>query len=58
MSAMRKMGVYLGLLEDADGDYAEPDNEYDEPARRTEPPRRARARTPRGQPRRASPPGA
>ena len=35
MSAMRKMGVYLGLLEDADGDYA--DAEYDEPARRTEP---------------------
>jgi cell division inhibitor SepF len=37
MSAMRKMGVYLGLLEDADGDYAEPHNEYDEPARRSEP---------------------
>ena len=37
MSAMRKMGVYLGLLEDADGDYAEPHNQYDEPARRTEP---------------------
>jgi cell division inhibitor SepF len=35
MSAMRKMGVYLGLLEDADGDYA--DAGYDEPARRTEP---------------------
>ena len=35
MSAMRKMGVYLGLLEDADGDYA--DTEYDEPARRAEP---------------------
>ncbi len=35
MSAMRKMGVYLGLLEDADGEYA--DTEYDEPARRTEP---------------------
>ena len=32
--AMRKMGVYLGLLEDADGDYAELDNDYDEPARR------------------------
>jgi cell division inhibitor SepF len=30
--AMRKMGVYLGLLEDADGEYA--DNEsYDEPTR-------------------------
>ena len=37
MSAMRKMGVYLGLLEDADGTYADPDNEYDEPARRPEP---------------------
>ena len=37
MSAMRKMGVYLGLLEDADGDYADPENEYDEPARRAEP---------------------
>ncbi len=37
MSAMRKMGVYLGLLEDADGDYADPENEYDEPARRSEP---------------------
>src|SRR5882757_8859326 len=32
--AMRKMGVYLGLLEDADGDYAELDNAYDEPTRR------------------------
>ena len=30
--AMRKMGVYLGLLEDADGEYAEPDLAYDEPA--------------------------
>jgi cell division inhibitor SepF len=42
MSAMRKMGVYLGLLEDADGEYAdvEPgygDVQYDEPARRDEP---------------------
>jgi len=37
MSAMRKMGVYLGLLEDADGDYADPDSEFDEPARRSEP---------------------
>ncbi len=37
MSAMRKMGVYLGLLEDADGEYAEPHNEYDEPVRRSEP---------------------
>jgi cell division inhibitor SepF len=36
MSAMRKMGVYLGLLEDADGNYADADTEYDEPARRTE----------------------
>lgn len=33
MSAMRKMGVYLGLLEDADGDYAEDDSNYDEPTR-------------------------
>lgn len=30
--AMRKMGVYLGLLEDAEGEYAELDTEYDEPA--------------------------
>jgi len=30
--AMRKMGVYLGLLEDAEGEYAELDNGYDEPA--------------------------
>jgi cell division inhibitor SepF len=37
MSAMRKMGVYLGLLEDADGDYVDADREYDEPARRAEP---------------------
>ena len=37
MSAMRKMGVYLGLLEDTDGDYVDADDEYDEPARRTEP---------------------
>lgn len=37
MSAMRKMGVYLGLLEDAEGDYAETDRDYDEPARRAEP---------------------
>jgi len=33
--AMRKMGVYLGLLEDADGEYAELDSEYDEPVRRS-----------------------
>ncbi|MFL6159182.1 MAG: cell division protein SepF [Marmoricola sp.] len=32
--AMRKMGVYLGLLEDAEGDYAELDTAYDEPSRR------------------------
>ena len=32
--AMRKMGVYLGLLEDAEGEYAEQDLGYDEPARR------------------------
>jgi len=37
MSAMRKMGVYLGLLEDADGDYADPEAEFDEPVRRAEP---------------------
>jgi cell division inhibitor SepF len=37
MSAMRKMGVYLGLLEDADGDYVDAENDFDEPARRTEP---------------------
>jgi cell division inhibitor SepF len=37
MSAMRKMGVYLGLLEDADGDYADTESEFDEPARRSEP---------------------
>lgn len=33
--AMRKMGVYLGLLEDAEGEYADQDLGYDEPARRT-----------------------
>lgn len=33
MSAMRKMGVYLGLLEDAEGEYAEPRAERDEPRR-------------------------
>ncbi len=42
MSAMRKMGVYLGLLEDAEGEYAdvEPpygEAQYDEPVRRDEP---------------------
>ncbi len=37
MSAMRKMGVYLGLLEDADGEYADTGTEFDEPARRVEP---------------------
>ena len=38
MSAMRKMGVYLGLLEDADGEYVEVENDYDEqPARHAEP---------------------
>ncbi len=36
MSAMRKMGVYLGLLEDAEGDYVDVD--YDEqPSRHAEP---------------------
>ncbi len=34
--AMRKMGVYLGLLEDADGEYSEHDTAYDEPSRRPE----------------------
>ncbi len=34
--AMRKMGVYLGLLEDVDGDYADAELDYDEPARRAE----------------------
>ncbi len=43
MSAMRKMGVYLGLLEDADGHYADgayADSEqgYDEADRRREAP--------------------
>ena len=37
MSAMRKMGVYLGLLEDAEGEYVDTDAEFDEPARRSEP---------------------
>ena len=36
MSAMRKMGVYLGLLEDADGTYADPEAQYDEPAARAQ----------------------
>ncbi|HET9498901.1 MAG TPA: cell division protein SepF [Marmoricola sp.] len=31
--AMRKMGVYLGLLEDAEGDYADLDGSYEEPTR-------------------------
>ena len=31
MSAMRKMGVYLGLLEDVDGAYADTEGEYEEP---------------------------
>jgi cell division inhibitor SepF len=34
--AMRKMGVYLGLLEDVDGEYAETEVDYDEPARRSD----------------------
>jgi cell division inhibitor SepF len=33
--AMRKMGVYLGLLEDAEGEYADLDGSYDEPVRRS-----------------------
>lgn len=41
--AMRKMGVYLGLLEDADGEYAEVDG-YDEPARRDRVPAEPAAR--------------
>ena len=41
MSAMRKMGVYLGLLEDAEGEYDEPRAEYDETRRA--PAREARA---------------
>jgi cell division inhibitor SepF len=45
MSAMRKMGVYLGLLEDADGNYVDADNEYDEPARRPEDRSGARSET-------------
>jgi cell division inhibitor SepF len=36
MSAMRKMGVYLGLLEDAEGEYVDADSEFDEPARRAD----------------------
>jgi cell division inhibitor SepF len=39
--AMRKMGVYLGLLEDAEGEYAELDNGYDEPVRHGVDPRAA-----------------
>jgi cell division inhibitor SepF len=31
---MRKMGVYLGLLEDANGDYVDDQAAYDEPVRR------------------------
>lgn len=34
--AMRKMGVYLGLLEDTEGDYLEADGTYDEPTRATQ----------------------
>jgi cell division inhibitor SepF len=37
MSAMRKMGVYLGLLEDADGEYVDAESHFDEPVRRSEP---------------------
>ncbi len=44
MSAMRKMGVYLGLLEDAEGEYVDADTEFDEPARRTETAEQAAAR--------------
>ena len=55
MSAMRKMGVYLGLLEDADGDYAEPRQRVRRARSPRRAPRRARARPPGGEPRRASP---
>ena len=47
MSAMRKMGVYLGLLEDADGQYSDDqyvENDYDEPVRRADPVEREAAR--------------
>ena len=40
-SAMRKMGVYLGLLEDTERYEDECYDEYDEPARRDEPARPA-----------------
>jgi cell division inhibitor SepF len=40
-SAMRKMGVYLGLLEDTERYEDEYYDEYDEPARRDEPARPA-----------------
>ena len=45
MSAMRKMGVYLGLLEDAEGQYAPEEEEYAEqaPRGRGEPARRDEA---------------
>lgn len=34
--AMRKMGVYLGLLEDAEGQYSDTDLDYDQPEQRRE----------------------
>ena len=36
---MRKMGVYLGLLEDANAEYVDDEAAYDEPARREAGPR-------------------
>jgi cell division inhibitor SepF len=36
---MRKMGVYLGLLEDGDADYMDDDTSYDQAARREAPQR-------------------
>ena len=60
--AMRKMGVYLGLLEDAEGEYAEQDFGYDEPvrhgvdARAAEPGAAPGARHPPRPPRPAPPP--
>ncbi len=42
MSAMRKMGVYLGLLEDAEGEYADPEAVVDERPRTAAQPEPAR----------------
>ncbi len=43
---MRKMGVYLGLLEDANAEYVDDDATYDEPARREPAPAAARETVP------------